>query len=131
MVLSAVIRLQSRVSMNVSQARGALYLCSELVRVWCSPRGLAGGMWPANLEEICEEGATLVLDNPLRVGARVEVKCRNYVLRGVVDSCTADELGYTVWVEFDRESRWSPNQYRPAHLLNPAALHEKVYCPAC
>ena len=95
------------------------YLCSELVTVHQE-----GAEAPvvANLEEIRFSGATLLTETPIASGIAVDVVCQGGTLSGSVHDCNRNELGYFVTVVFDEDCHWSPELFRPAHMLDPLEL---------
>lgn len=99
-----------------------VYLCSELVNVRYTGNNRSYAATTANLEEISHYGASLSLERPLRTGAAVEIVIQGQILRGRVSSWSCDELGYTTWVEFDSDSQWSPERFRPRHMLDLNAM---------
>src|ERR1017187_9302338 len=106
-------------------------LCSELVSV----ARLHGGWWQAmtgNLEEIGERSALILTDSAIPRGSKVQVKREMHVLKGVVESCTFDELlGFFVDVRLDWESRWSEQWFAPHHLFDLCSgLRSFTYPPA-
>jgi hypothetical protein len=44
------------------------------------------------------------------------------VLVGKVKYCVFREIGYFLGIEFEAGSRWSRNDFRPQHLLDPRHL---------
>jgi len=98
------------------------YLCSELVEVqWVDEFGQRQEL-TANLEEIWSRGAQLLMELPVRPGTRLGFKTRGPFFEGRAIRCDADPLGYFVTVAFNRDIRWSPELYRPAHLLDPSKV---------
>jgi hypothetical protein len=96
------------------------HLCSELVSVILPHTNQPQ---PANLEEIGESSAVVLMDRAIRSGTRVTLNCKNRKLRGVVESYTIDEhLGFFVQIALDAGSRWSPQWFQPEHLFPP--IHE-------
>lgn len=95
------------------------YLCSELVTVH---QAGADAPMVANLEEIHHSGATLLVESPVASGVAVEIFCEGGTLSGSVHDCNRNELGYFVTVAFNEDSLWSPDLFRPAHMLDPLEL---------
>lgn len=107
-------------------------LCSELVSV---ARLHGSGWWQAitgNLEEIGERSALILTESAIPRGSKVRVKREGHVLKGVVESCTFDELlGFFVDVRLDWESRWSEQWFAPHHLFDLcSSLRSYSYPPA-
>ena len=91
-------------------------MCSHLVTVTCSGHHgacVVGG----NLEEIGEESAVVLAERRISRGTHVCIRCGINRLRGVVEACRNDALGFFVEVHLDRASRWSQDWFSPEHLL--------------
>jgi len=99
-----------------------MFLCSEIVKVCWRSTARGSKVLTANLEEISRYGATLVSEEPLPADAEVDIACQNFILRGKTSKSMWDEIGYSTWVEFQLDSQWSPDWFRPRHLLNLKAL---------
>lgn len=97
-------------------------LCADLVEVrWKDKTGhMRKGI--ANLEDISRCGVCLQLDDPIPVDTVVTVRHAKTHLKGNVRYCLFRETGYFVGVQLAPDSRWSPSQYRPRHLLDPRRL---------
>lgn len=101
-------------------------LCSELVSVTCVD---GDGWWhavPGNLEEIEEWSAVVLTDARIRPGTSVRIRCETNQLKGVVKTCTREELGFLVEVRLDADSKWSERWFTPQHLL---ALNAGIFRP--
>jgi hypothetical protein len=95
-------------------------LCSELVSVIVPHTTETHS---ANLEEIGELSAVVLMDHAIRRGTRVTLDCSQRKLNGIVRSCLCDEhLGFFVEIGLDASSRWSSQWFAPEHLLPP--MHE-------
>jgi hypothetical protein len=106
------------------------HLCSQLVSVLCGAGNYRPRVFFANLEEISEWKAFLLVEQPVRRGTKVQVTCESNQLSGTVESCKLDNpLGFIVSIRLDPESRWSEKWFTPNHLLaipdhwQPKALH--------
>ncbi len=97
-------------------------LCADLVDVqWKDVTGrLRRGV--ANLEDISISGACLQVDRPIPLGTTYKISYPNGLLAGTVKYCVFREIGYFLGVEFDPGTRWSRNDFRPQHLLDPRRL---------
>jgi hypothetical protein len=109
-------------------------LCSQLVSVF---RAEENGPQPAisgNLEEIGESTALVLTENPIHPGTKVRIDCNMRDLRGVTESCEANEwLGFFVEIRLDADSRWSPQWFSPEHLCSAktsSAIRTRIH-PAC
>jgi hypothetical protein len=94
------------------------HLCSDLVTVSYPDRSGVRLTQSANLEEIGDRSAALLLEQPVRRGAPIRFTCQGHDLRGTVRSCTPVEgLGYFAVVLLAAPSRWSERWFTPRHLL--------------
>ena len=96
----------------------ARLLCADMVEVhwldrWGHPRQAA-----ALLEDIAPSGACIQFEVEIPAGTQLRVACAHGVLEGTVRYCVYREIGYFVGVQFSENSRWSRQQYEPAHLLD-------------
>ena len=90
------------------------YPCSELVNLTFSD----GQAQSANLEEIGENSALVMTEQPVRRGAKLKIDCGSHTLRGIARASSFDKtLGYFVEIRLDPASRWSPQWFAPDHLL--------------
>lgn len=99
------------------------YLCSQLVSITVgeperNPRVMLG-----NLEEIDHDRAVVLLDAPVSKGAEVVVKAEEAALHGRAGKwCFVPALGYLVDVRLSKNSRWTPQRWKPKYLLEVPAL---------
>ena|ERR1700676_3124549 len=95
------------------------HLCSELVSVArLSGQRLLDAV-DGNLEEIGEWSALILLQDAVPIGTRVRVKAKARDLKGIVRSCTFDQLlGFFIDIRLDAESRWSEKWFVPEHLFS-------------
>jgi len=106
------------------------HLCSELVSIACMNSSRRLHAIAGNLEEIGEWSALVLADAPIRCGTKVRVACERFQLRGLVESCTFEELlGFFVRVRLDPESRWSQQWFTPKHLF--ALLEQRPAAAGC
>ena len=101
-------------------------LCAELVEIHYRDRTNRTRRLIANLEDISLSGACVQLDLPLPHNTEVRILHPKGELKGVVRYCVYREIGYFLGVEFQEGSRWSLRQFRPAHLLDPRRLVNRV-----
>jgi hypothetical protein len=91
-------------------------MCSQLVLLTCTgPRG--HHVIHGNLEEIDERTALVLSEKPVAKGTRLAIVCGLNRLRGVVEACLHDPLGFFIEVDLDFGSRWSQEWFTPEHLL--------------
>jgi len=89
------------------------YLCSHLVTLtW------GAGQCVANLEEIWQTGAVVECDQPVSAGGLGELRCGGTFFAGRLVSADAHEFGWRVELEFSPLTPWSPERFRPEHLLD-------------
>jgi hypothetical protein len=94
------------------------HLCSELVSVARLSGRRSLDAMDGNLEEIGEWSALILLQDAVPIGTRVRVKGKLHELKGVVRSCTFDQLlGYFIDIRLGAESRWSEKWFVPEHLF--------------
>lgn len=115
---------------------GVRHLCSDLTTVHLrmpdgSKRELVG-----NLEEIDTTGACVQLEEPLEAETTLRFICTNCErpceFNATVVSCHHQAgVGYYVDVRFTAGEEWSPERYRPNHLLHPGELLELESKPQC
>ncbi len=97
-------------------------LCADLVDVqWKDQTGRLRRS-VANLEDISLSGACLQVDRPVPLGTPYRITYPKGVLVGKVKYCVFREIGYFLGIEFEAGSRWSRNDFRPQHLLDPRHL---------
>jgi hypothetical protein len=81
----------------------------------------------AILEDISQRGASVQLDDPLDIGAQVELLIRKHKFPATVRHCTFREpLGYFVGLEFDPAISWSEKALKPEHLLDPRTAQPRL-----
>jgi PilZ domain len=96
---------------------GHRLLCSDLVLL-VSEKHRAVGI----LEDISPQGASVQIEVDLPVGGRVEIRVGRSLWQGVIRHCSPYPYGFTIGIEFDLGSRWSPAEYQPRHGLDPRSL---------
>lgn len=93
------------------------YLCSQLARLT-----IDGQECWVNIEEICETGVTLECETPVVAGVAAALAVDEAAFRGRITDVQQEEFGWRVEMEFSAETLWSPERWRPDHLLDPAVL---------
>jgi len=91
-------------------------MCSQLVQLTCAGRH-GRRVIHGNLEEINERTALVLSEKPVAKGTRLSIACGLNRLRGVVETCLHDQLGFFVAVDLDFNSRWYQEWFTPQHLL--------------
>jgi hypothetical protein len=93
------------------------YLCSHLVILKNNSRTPAANLF-ANLEEIWATGALLEAEEPIDVGAKIELRGGTATFAGQVVHAEHDETGWRLEVEFSPLTPWSVEKFTPEHLLD-------------
>jgi len=96
------------------------YLCSQLATLTIDGQA----QW-VNIEEICETGVILECETPVAAGVSAMLTAEEAAFQGRVLDARQDEFGWRAEMEFSPETPWSPERWRPDHLLDPAALKQK------
>jgi len=99
-------------------------LCADLVDVqWKDDSGRNRRM-VANLEDISLSGACIQIDKSIPLKSVVTILHPKGTLKGIVRYCVYREIGYFLGIEFEAGSRWSQQEFRPQHMLDPRQLVE-------
>ncbi|HEY3825131.1 MAG TPA: hypothetical protein VGL82_11265 [Bryobacteraceae bacterium] len=93
------------------------YLCSHLVALKNNSRAPAVNLF-ANLEEIWCTGAVLEAEEPVEMGAKIELRGGSATFVGHVVQVERHELGWRLEVEFSPLTHWSVEKFAPQHLLD-------------
>lgn len=93
------------------------YLCSQLVELTIDGRG----QW-VNLEEIREDGAILEAEQELAKGAAARISAGTVVFEGRITDVRKEEFGWRIEIAFSPDTPWSPERWKPEHLLDPRTL---------
>ncbi len=118
--------------MNERRA-AARMMCSELVQVQFRDER---GRWRrllGNLEDISLSGVCLQVDDPLPLDTPLRIRHPKGEFTGTVRYCLFREIGYYLGVQFAEGCRWSPEEFKPQHLLDLRTLVERRAAagPAC
>ena len=101
-------------------------LCADIVElIWCDSTGRERRRL-GNLEDISASGMCLQLEQPLQTGTRIRVIYGKGELVGIVRYSVLRDRAYVVGLKFDESSRWSPDEFRPQHLLDPRQLVNQI-----
>jgi hypothetical protein len=93
------------------------YLCSQLVALRCG-----GETRTVNLEEIWESGAIFETEEPVSSSGWAEFRCGGFTLCGRLTRTEPHEFGWRIEMEFSPLTPWSPERFRPDHLLDPSEI---------
>jgi hypothetical protein len=100
-------------------------LCADMVEVcWKDQAGRARKA-TGLLEDISASGACLQMETDVPLEAQIHWESPQQAFAGRVRYCVYREIGYFIGVEFEPESRWSKETYRPQHLLDLQRLMER------
>jgi len=103
----------------------ARMMCSELVTVFYQDSQGRSRRVVANLEDISLCGVCLLVDDPVPINSSLRICHPKGEFSGNVRYCLFREIGYFLGVQFDEGSRWSPDVWRPRHLLDLRDLVER------
>ena len=93
------------------------FLCSQLVALRNNSIESI-----VNLEEIWENGAVLESEQPAQEGSKVEMRGGAAFFAGRIVQVERHEVGWRFEVEFSPMTPWSPEKFRPSHLLDVSQL---------
>ncbi|MCU1294315.1 MAG: hypothetical protein JWP08_3165 [Bryobacterales bacterium] len=97
-------------------------LCAELVQVTYFEESGRQCRRIANLEDICASGLCLQSEMRIPDGTRVIVNYGGGELVGTVRYCIFREIGFFLGIQFEAGCKWSTQNFRPEHLLDPRQL---------
>ena len=100
-------------------------LCADLVDVQWKDKNGRTRRAIANLEDISLSGACLQVDVPIPIETTLRISYPKGELQGRVCYCVFREIGYFLGIEFEPGFRWSMQQFRPQHLLDPRQLLQR------
>jgi hypothetical protein len=93
------------------------YLCSQLAIL-----AIDGQVQWVNIEEIWETGVILESEAEVTAGMPASLSVESAAFLGRLSDVRREEFGWRAEMEFSPETPWSPEQWRPDHLLDPAVL---------
>jgi hypothetical protein len=99
-------------------------LCSDLVEVFYRDETGHPRRAMANLEDISLSGICIQVDKPIPLDTVVHISHRKGAFQGNVRYCLFREIGYFLGVQLAPDCQWSPDTYRPQHLLDLRTLVE-------
>ena len=102
----------------------ARMLCSDLVEVFYRDETGHPRRAMANLEDISLSGICIQVDKPIPLDTVVHISHRKGTFQGNVRYCLFREIGYFLGVQLAPDCQWSPDTYRPQHLLDLRTLVE-------
>lgn len=109
------------------------FLCADLVRVnWLTGHGLDGRRESrtvdAVLEDICETGACIQVDEMIPVGSPVVITATissgETQFCGNILYCLYRDFGYFAGIRLLDETKWSSQKFVPLHLTDLGAFVE-------
>lgn len=127
LLLVAPILEEPELQKSMATEADCRYLCSNLLSVHLPADGGGEREIVGNLEEIATLGAYLNVEEFLDVGLHLRLVCsnrqQNCELKGVVVDCNYDvSTGYYIDVKFSPGYRWSPELFKPKHLIRASTL---------
>lgn len=97
-------------------------LCADLVRIrWKDAFGKSHKC-VANLEDISVNGACIQMETEVAPETVIKITHQRGELVGTVRYCQYREIGYFLGIQFEEGGRWSMENFRPQHLLDPRRL---------
>ncbi len=104
-------------------------LCAELVElIWRDSQDRVKRRI-GNLEDISPNGICVQLETPIPTGTSVRMLYGVGELTGIVRYELYRDEAYFIGIELEQDSRWSPTQFLPEHLLNPDDLLSRISPP--
>ena len=97
-------------------------LCADLVDVRWKDKAGKSKRAVANLEDISASGVCLQMDEQIPLETEVKINYPKGELTGVVRYCIFREIGYFLGLEFPPGHRWTQQDYKPMHMLDPRSL---------
>jgi hypothetical protein len=103
------------------------FLCADLVRVdWLTGYGMKGRRVSrtaqALLEDICETGACVQVEEMIPVGTPVVISSGKIQFCGNVLYCEYRDFGYFAGIQLLDETQWSSSIFVPQHLTDLGAF---------
>ena len=89
------------------------YLCSHVATLT-----VGDAAWPVLIEEIGPLGAILECEEEIPAAAFAQLECGGPFFAGVLSKAAAHEFGWRSEIAFDPQTPWSPEIFRPSHLLD-------------
>ena len=114
-VFRAIVDYRDIMMRERSEAR---MLCAELVNIRWKDKSGRGHKCTAILEDISSAGACLQIEDPVPVNTAIRIHHPKGKLEGLVKYCVYREIGYFIGLEFEPDSKWSPRQFQPEHMLD-------------
>jgi hypothetical protein len=100
--------------------------CSDIVHVWVREEGDWRRLGVAVLEDISPSGMCIQVDTAISRGAAIRIKHAEWKVEGEVRYCAQREEGCFVGIRLSENFKWSVQQYRPMHLIDPSEVREKA-----
>jgi hypothetical protein len=97
-------------------------LCAELVELIYRDNAGYQRRKIVNLEDISQSGMCLQVEARVPEGAHVCVRHSKGQFTGVVRYSEFRDTSYFLGIEFEPESAWSEDRFRPEHLVDPREL---------
>jgi len=92
-------------------------MCAQLLTLcWTDKNGHSQSEL-VGLEDIAATGACIRLEQAIPADTPVSLQYPSGKYEGKVKYCLIDEIGYFLGISFNDESRWSKDDFEPAHIL--------------
>ena len=102
----------------------ARMLCADVVEARWTDKDGQTRRANALLEDISPSGACLQFEMAVPTGVNLRWGGARQEFVGQVRYCVYREIGYFVGVQFEAQSKWSEDVYKPLHLLDLQKLVE-------
>jgi hypothetical protein len=107
------------------------YLCSQLVTVMYEDQPGEFCQITANLEEISNASATVLMDEKPRLGTPISLTLKGRDLFGLITSrLRYTDIGWFATITLDPDSTWRREWFSPKHLLGVCVHCAKEAVPA-
>jgi hypothetical protein len=90
--------------------------CSHLVTI---AGAAASAPQTVNMENISAGGACIAADTPFDIGVRLKLHTEGFETAVTVAYCNVRLDDFAVGLSFENGFRWSPDVWKPDHLLRP------------
>lgn len=101
-------------------------LCAELIEVQYRDASGRDRRRIVNLEDISLAGACLQSEARIPEDTPVRIRYSGGELVGVIRYCAFRDTSYFLGVQFGEGCTWSADHFKPAHLLDPRELVDRV-----
>lgn len=100
--------------------------CSDIVHVWWKDAEKWNKLGVAVLEDISPSGMCIQVESTLPQGAMIRIKHAEWKVEGEIRYCLQREEGHFVGVRLSEKFRWSVQDFRPLHLIDPSEVTKET-----